>query len=159
MKFIKNIGLIMLLILMVVICYENKIKTIETKHSEQIAKYDVKIESLENINMKLKNYKVKVSFYVPSIGGINSQGNPNTTAVLDKPIPGGTLAVSRDLIHLLYRTIYVKGYGVFYANDTLADKDPYTKKPIRKQIDICVGSLKHIPKQGVFYNIPIAVKF
>ena len=60
MKFIENIGLIMLL--MVVICYENKIKTIETKHSEQIAKYDVKIESLENINMKLKNYKTHQIF-------------------------------------------------------------------------------------------------
>ena len=140
-------------------CYENEIKIIENKYSKQIAEYDIKIENLENIITKLTHYKVKVSFYVPSAGGINSQGNPNTTAVLDRPIPGGTLAVSRDLIPLLYKTIYVPGYGVFYANDTLADKNPYTNKPIRNQIDICVGRLKDIPREGVFYNVPIAVKF
>jgi hypothetical protein len=138
--------------------YEKEIATLNIEHTEELAIRQDEIAELNKIILENTNYKVKVTYYVPSLGGINAQGDPNKTAVMEKPVPGKTIAVSRDLAHLLYKKIYVLNRGVFYANDLLADENPYTGQKIRKQIDICVGSTKDIPRQGVFKNIPIAVK-
>lgn len=135
------------------------------RHNSNIIFQQLLKSQTENIELKnkikeLTKYKVTVTYYVPNEGGINSFGDKTKTAVLQKPLPGKTVAVSRDLIHLLYKEIYVyngKYGGVFYVNDLLADS--YKGRPIRNQIDICTGNLKDIPKQGVFYNVPIAVKF
>ena len=132
----------------------------EYKQQKVIEEYQQITQELEDQIKYLTNYSVKVTYYVPSKGGINSYGNPNKTATMQKPRPGKTVAVSRDLIHLLYKKIYVyngKHGGVFYVNDLLANS--YNGKKIRKQIDICVKDIEEIPRQGVFHNVPIAVKF
>ena len=129
----------------------------EYKQQKVIEEYQQITQELEEQIKYLTNYSVKVTYYVPSKGGINSYGDPNKTATMQKPKPGKTVAVSRDLIHLLYKKIYVKGKGVFYANDLLANS--YKGKKIRNQIDICVKDIEDIPRQGVFHNVPIAVKF
>jgi len=115
--------------------------------------------TLKSTIMKLSKYNVTVTFYVPSLGGINSEGNPNHTATMEKPVSGRTIAVSRDLIHLLYKKVYIKGFGVKYCNDLLADRNPISGKKIRRQIDICVGKISEIPKKGKYENVPIAIKW
>lgn len=88
---------------------------------------------------RMRSLEVKITFYAPDLRGINSDSNPNKTATMQKPIPGWTCAISRDLVRAgwLGRKIYIKGLGVRYASDIMGKS--VNGKPITKQIDICVG--------------------
>lgn len=88
---------------------------------------------------RMRSLEVKITFYAPDLMGINSDSNPNKTATMQKPIPGWTCAISRDLVRAgwLGRKIYIKGLGVRYASDIMGKS--VNGKPITKQIDICVG--------------------
>lgn len=145
--------------------HNTEMDELKQAHEEEIAEYEQTIQYLKNDIESLEGgassfwfYRVKLTYYAPSKRGINSDGNPKVTATGGKPIPGRTIAVSRDLKHLLHKKVFVPGKGIFYANDLMARRNPYTGKPIKKQIDICVRRVKDIPKQGVFKNVPIAVK-
>ena len=83
--------------------------------------------------------KVKITFYAPSLKGINSDGRPDLTATMEKPVPGWTCAISRDLVQAgwLGRRIYIPGLGVRYAADIMGKS--VKGKAITRQIDICVG--------------------
>ena len=88
---------------------------------------------------RMRSLKVKITFYAPELKGINSDKNPNKTATMQKPVPGWTCAISRDLVNAgwLGRKIYIKGLGIRYAADIMGKAA--NGKPIQKQIDICVG--------------------
>lgn len=164
--------LVLLCYIPTVYIFNDKLKTAENRYEQLAARYEQTIQELEtDINeldfsikevkqgvKDFRHYRVKITYYVPSAGGINSYGNRNITAIGCKPIPGKTIAVSRDLKHLLRKKVYIPGRGVFYANDLLAKRNPYTGRLIKRQIDICVRRLRDIPKQGVFKNVPIAIK-
>ena len=62
-----------------------------------------------------------------------TDNTPNETAIMETPVPGWTCAVSRDLIHLLNKKIYIEGIGVFLVNDVM-------NKRFTKRIDICMGN-------------------
>lgn len=103
-----------------------------------------------------KTADVKITFYVPNLKGINSDSDPTKTATMEKPVPGWTCAISRDLVEAgwLGRKIWIKGLGIRYASDIMADS--YKGVPIRKQIDICVGKKElksEIKKLGNNENI------
>ena len=168
-----------ILMFLVLLCYistvyvfNNRLNVVEEEYNKLTTEYEQVIQDLETdveeseITLiktrkkakKSRHYRVKISYYVPSAGGINSSGNRKKTAIGERPVPGKTLAVSRDLKHLLRKRIHIPGRGVFYANDLMAKRNPYTGKLIRRQIDICVRRLRDVPKQGVFKNIPIAVR-
>lgn len=164
--------LVLLCYIPTVYIFNDRLRTIEKDYNELAAGYEQTIQELENdlddleislAEMKnsakdFRHYRVKLTYYVPSAGGINSSGNRNKTAIGGRPIPGKTIAVSRDLKHLLRKKVYIPGRGVFYVNDLMAKRNPYTGRPIRRQVDICVRRLKDVPKQGVFKNVPMAVK-
>lgn len=86
-----------------------------------------------------RTFDVKITFYAPSMKGINSDSDNSKTAIMQKPVPGWTCAISRDLVEAgwLGKKIYIKGIGIRYASDIMFDE--YNGKKIRKQIDICVG--------------------
>ena len=90
---------------------------------------------------------IKITFYSPKLRGINSDKNPNRTALMKKPISGWTCAISRDLMERgwLGKKIYIDGIGVRYASDLMALS--YKGKKITKQIDLCVGR-KDVFKQS-----------
>ena len=90
----------------------------------------------ENIHF---DKSIKITFYAPKLRGINSDKNPNRTALMKKPISGWTCAISRDLMELgwLGKKIYIDGIGIRYASDLMAKT--YKGKKITKQIDLCVG--------------------
>jgi 3D (Asp-Asp-Asp) domain-containing protein len=48
-----------------------------------------------------------------------TDGDPFTTSTGETPIPDKTVAVSRDLSHLLGKYIYILNFGVYYVNDTM----------------------------------------
>jgi len=62
-----------------------------------------------------------------------TDNTPNETAIMETPVPGWTCAVSRDMIHLLNKKIYIEGIGVFVVNDVM-------NKRFTKRIDICMGN-------------------
>lgn len=88
---------------------------------------------------RMRSLEVKITFYAPDLGGINSDTTPDKTATMQTPVPGWTCAISRDLVRAgwLGRRIYIKGLGVRYASDIMGKS--VNGKPITKQIDICVG--------------------
>lgn len=99
-----------------------------------------KIHSLQKTNARIIEAKinnanrindVKITAY--SANERQTDSTPNETALLDKPIPGWTCAVSRDLIHLLGRKIYIEGRGIFLVNDVMNSRH-------KKRIDICLGT-------------------
>jgi len=88
---------------------------------------------------RMRSLEVKITFYAPDLGGINSDTTPDKTATMQTPVPGWTCAISRDLVRAgwLGRRIYIKGLGVRYASDIMGKS--VNGKIIERQIDICVG--------------------
>lgn len=106
------------------------------------ANYEVKLlKDIINDHEQFNNRsaKVKITFYAPYLGGINSDSDPDRTAIMDEPVPGWTCAISRDLVERgwLGRKLYIKGLGIRYASDIMGAT--YKGEPITNQIDICVG--------------------
>lgn len=107
----------------------------------------------------MRSVKVRITFYAPSLKGINSDSNPKKTATMTKPIPGRTCAISRDLVNAgwLGRKIYIPGIGIRYTSDIIGES--VNGKVITKQIDICVGKndvkqqAKRFKKTHVIANV------
>lgn len=118
----------------------NTIKTVIVQLEE--ANYEVSVlKDIINDHEQFNNRsaKVKITFYAPYLGGINSDSDPDQTAIMDEPVPGWTCAISRDLVEKgwLGRKLYIKGLGIRYASDIMGAS--YQGKEITNQIDICVG--------------------
>jgi len=89
--------------------------------------------------------RVTLTAYHPKSGGMNSDSNPNKTALMVTPRAGYTLAISTELVHLgwLGKKIYVEGFGIFKAEDRM------NVDLKGKRIDICSPTLKYAKKFGV----------
>lgn len=108
---------------------------IETQNTLGKELYRTKLNLQKVLDSKIKqlfSYKnVTITAYSPRAKETDS--TPNQTALMTKPIPGGTCAVSRDLIHLLGKKIYVEGYGVFVVTDVMNKRWEY-------RIDLCMNT-------------------
>jgi len=134
----QNILTIIVAVSWVVVTTIAYLQTTELKaYSQEIVQLKEIIYDYEQFNNRTA--KVKITFYAPSLKGINSDSNPTKTAIMDTPVPGWTCAISRDLVAQgwLGRKIYIQGLGVRYASDVMGKS--YKGKPIINQIDICVG--------------------
>jgi len=104
-------------------------------------------QGVEDIKTMLSSdcQNVILSAYHPRSRGINSDKNPNKTALMKKPIAGYTLAISNELFELgwLGKKIYIDGWGVGKVTDRMS----HTVKG--KQIDICAPSLKVAKNFGI----------
>lgn len=89
-----------------------------------------------------------ITAYTPCEG--ETDETPNETALLEKPVPGWTCAVSQDLMRFLGKRVYIKDLGVFYVNDLM-------NKRHEKRIDLCKGTKSEAirfgkkTKEVVFY--------
>lgn len=91
------------------------------------------------------SYMVTVTAYSPSSN--ETDNTPNKTALLQKPVPGWTCAVSRDLMDYLGKRVYIDGLGVRKINDLM-------NKRYEKRIDLCMGKKEAI-EFGVEKDIKI----
>lgn len=80
---------------------------------------------------------VTASAYTPYEPGCNGVG-----ALSEPVIPELTIAVSRDLRHLLRRWVHIEGVGVRYVNDVMAER-------WKDKIDLCVEGLDEADSWGV----------
>ncbi|MFH2022671.1 MAG: 3D domain-containing protein [Candidatus Micrarchaeota archaeon] len=104
------------------------------------------IDSLKTIKMK---ERVTVTAYHPKSYGINSDSDPTRTAIMKRPIPGYTFAISTSLVEAgwLNRIIYLDGIGIGKATDRMG-------RSIKgNHIDICKTSLKKAKMFGMKKNI------
>lgn len=70
--------------------------------------------------------------------------SPHVTAMMVKPRPGRTIAVSRDLFDdgwTFGRSVYIAGYGMFVVEDLMHSKH-------KEQIDILMGSVHEARQFG-----------
>lgn len=87
-------------------------------HYNMIQKYETKIDGLNAEILKAKDQgMMTVTAY--TISKAECDNTPNQTATMSKPVPGQTIAVSRDKSFMLGKSVYIDGLGVWYANDLL----------------------------------------
>jgi 3D (Asp-Asp-Asp) domain-containing protein len=60
-------------------------------------------------------------------------GVPRRTAIMEKPVPGWTCAVSRDLSHWLGGRVWIEGIGVRRVNDVMNNRFSH-------RVDVLVGN-------------------
>lgn len=102
----------------------------------------LKRENVE-INKKLKemtSHSVTVTAYTARYQECDA--TPDKTALMSKVRPGIGAAVSRDLIHLLGKKIYIEGVGVREVDDLMNSR-------WENKIDILVGSLDYAREFGI----------
>lgn len=107
---------------------------------DMVQKYEAKIDGLNAEISNFTNLNMTVTAYTASRDECN--GDPANTATMSKPVPGYTVAVSRDKLYLLGRKIWVEGMGVYEVTDLM-------NKRFENRIDILVGSKETAKEFGV----------
>jgi len=107
------------------------------------------IKSKEKELEKITRANVTLTGYHPWSNGINSDGYPETTATMTKPVAGRTCALSSELVNRgwLGKKIYIEGVGVFKADDRM------NVNLNGARIDLCMGSLQEALNFGKKKNI------
>lgn len=77
--------------------------------------------------------RAKVTAYTASRSETDS--DPGRTAIMERPVPGWTCAVSRDLAHWLGGRVWIEGVGVRRVNDLMHGR-------FRQRVDVLVGQVK-----------------
>ena len=94
-----------------------------------------------NKNNKPKNPIQSFTITAYTAHKSETNNNPQLTAIMEKPIPGGTCAVSREFMHWLGSRIYIERIGVRRVNDLM-------NKRFTNRIDLCVPTKKDAKKFG-----------
>lgn len=123
---------------------------VDIDYQQNIVEF-LKNEIIELNSHETRTRRVKVTFYVPELGGINADNTPDKTATMQNLIVGWTCAISRDLVDIgwLGKRIYIKGIGIRQATDIMGTS--INGKSITNQIDILIDKTnlnKEIKKLG-----------
>jgi len=114
----------------------------------EINKKDKIIEFLIKEKRKLTIKYVRVSAY--SLSKDECDDDETIGALNQKIIPGYHAAVSRDLIYLLNKKIYLESIGVFVIKDVMS-------KRFINAIDICLNNKKMCRNFGIRENIKMVL--
>ena len=128
----------------------------------QLVKEDKIIKELkqENLRLQAENKlltrrlktltvrKVTVTFY--TLSKSECDNTPYVNALGKRPIIGRDVAVSRDLIYLLGKYVYIEGFGVRKVTDLMNAR-------FKNRVDILVGSKKQARRLGKIENVRMVV--
>lgn len=84
--------------------------------------------------------KVEATAYTPRKEECNNDFM--NTAIMETPKPGWHIAVSHDLLFMLGKKVYIKGYGVRMVSDLMNER-------FKNKIDIMVGKVSEAREFGV----------
>ena len=100
--------------------------------------------TLREFNDNIKTIRATITYYHPNSKGINADVDPGNTAFMRTPMPGRTIAISRELYKMGWggHKIYIPGFGVGVAEDLMG------KSVKGIHIDICVPSKAFAMKKG-----------
>lgn len=133
-----------------------EINNIKQKHTKEILELNKKLSyhEVEAHKYKFENKLIKDILYKYIISNVwdvqisayttrkqETNNDNNNTAIMEKPVPGWSIAVSQDLNFLLGKKVYIPDYGVRYVNDLMNQR--YTKS-----IDLLVKNVKTAKKIG-----------
>ncbi len=132
--------------------------------SLQLVKEDKIIKELrqENLRLRAKNKllarklraltvcKVTVTFYTLSKNECDN--TPYINALGRKPVIGRDVAVSRDLIYLLGKYVYIEGFGVRKVVDLMNPR-------FKNRVDILVGGKRQARRLGKIENVKLVVLY
>lgn len=90
------------------------------------------------------SYNCTLTAYSATVDQTNS--DPYKTALMEKPVVGGTVAVSQDLKRYLGNSVYISGYGVFRVNDLM-------NKRYSNRVDLFVKDKKTAMRFGKKENV------
>jgi 3D (Asp-Asp-Asp) domain-containing protein len=93
-----------------------KVINLEPKYEEYIISF--------NSDEISHSYQCDITAYSADVNQTDS--TPYQTALMERPVVGGTVAVSHDLKQYLGNKVYISGYGVFRVNDLMNRR--FTKK-------------------------------
>lgn len=105
-----KISIIVLFMWSLFVINDLKIQKIHNIHKQEIQKYKDELSGYKNFVLTITAYTVDKNECDPT---------PDKTAINTKPIPGYTVAVSRDLSYMLGREIWIEGLGVWHVNDVM----------------------------------------
>lgn len=114
MQKIIHVILIILVTFTLVVGY----KVINVKPSYNIIKIELNKESSSH------SYNCTLTAY--SATKDQTDDTPYETALMERPVVGGTVAVSHDLKQYLGNKVYINGHGVFRVNDLMNKR--FTRK-------------------------------
>ena len=75
---------------------------------------------------------------------------PEVTAIMEPPVPGWTVAVSRDMQHMLGARVYIEGIGVRRVNDLMNPR-------YNRRVDLLVPTVAEAKQVGVRNNVKMVV--
>jgi len=107
--------------------------------------YDIYNIVFKNQNIE-HSYKCTLTAYSADVNQTDS--TPYQTALMERPVVGGTVAVSHDLKKYLGNRIYISGYGIFRVNDLM-------NKRYNKRIDLFVKDKQTAINFGKKENIEV----
>ena len=117
---------------------------VELEHEINSIKTDFNAlqETLDNqiIIANTRIHKVKLTAYTARREECES--DPSKTAIMVKPKPWRTVAVSHDLKKWLGHKVYIPEFGVFQIEDLMNER-------FEKRMDICVASVKEAREFGI----------
>ena len=130
----------------------------------QLVKEDKIIKELRQENLKLRAenkllmrklealtvHKVTVTFYTLSKSECDS--TPYINALGKQPVIGRDVAVSRDLIYVLGKRVYIEGFGVRKVTDLMNPR-------FKNRVDILVSSKKQARRLGKIKNVKLIVLY
>lgn len=152
---LKNLGLIALLVIFGLSLYmmvseeENYSETIENKNTKikfLISENKSLEKEIDYLRRKLdiyneaNSFKLRATAYTARVQETNE--DPYNTAIMRKPVPGWTVAVSKDLKRWLGKRVYIEGIGVRKVNDLMNSR-------FTNHIDILKGNVSDARKFGV----------
>lgn len=108
------------------------IRNLRIKDQFTIGELQAEVDGLRKEKQHNRMYELEISAY--TISKRETDKDPHVTAFMERPVPGKTCAVSRDLIKKLKdKRIYIEGVGVRKVNDTM-------NKRYTKSIDLVVNN-------------------
>lgn len=105
---------------------------------------ELQVAYLESLN-ELGKYELMmdreltVTAYTASRNECDS--TPNVTAIMEKPVAGWTVAVSRDLVWMLGKKVYIEGLGVRLVQDLMNER-------FTERLDVLMPDKKSAKKFG-----------
>jgi len=110
----------------------NELRDAQEKQNGLLAAITVQVPDMQKIRAEVTAYTLD-----PKETGNDSQHAADMT----EPVPGRTAAVSRDLIHLLGKKVFILGHGVRIINDLAAEG-------VTGTVDLLVGNKTEARKIG-----------
>lgn len=101
------------------------------KENEELQK--IKDEYIRFIN---KYFYINANLTAYTARSQETNNDPENTTLMQSPVSGWTVAVSRDLKYLLGKKIYIEGIGVRYVNDLMNSRFKETVDILVPNIDI-----------------------